>query len=127
MSKDSLGPIFTTVILMVIALLSIIMFQFWMTTYQQDSTNNIENQQDSEISNFEIETIIRNTLYLKSKSNTILIGEIQIDNNICQIKEDIIQGMNEINIEFCFQELDKGKKEVILTTQHGKIMKIIFI
>ena len=116
--RKGIGPIIATSLFLIISVIAIIGFQTWFNTYSSQTYSNVES---STTQTNDIQSIIGRTLYFKNGgNNNLTITNIKIDGYNCNFSGTLFSGLNEINIDNCYNDLTtSGVKKVVIYTPNA--------
>ena len=129
-TKKCISPVVAIALLLVVAVVAVVGFQNWFTSFSSEVYTDVEQRGDSATSGgiFGVETISGETLYVKNQdSSNISIKEIKINGVICpDTSVNVSKGIKEINVSDCIGD-KVGKIDVVIITEDQIIEKKIYI
>jgi formylglycine-generating enzyme required for sulfatase activity len=123
--KRGFSAVVATALLLVIAVVALVSFQGWLSTYSSSVYVDIE-QRDEHVSNLNIENIISgNTLYIKNpKESSVEILNVKADGRDCFVSGNYSETINTIFLGNCTRI---GENELTIVTNEGIISKSIYV
>lgn len=112
-NKQGITPVIAVSLLLVVAVVAVVGFQNWYQSYSSTILTDVEAQS---ISNSvpDIETIIGDILYIKTKAFNLTISRILIDGIECLTNISLNESMNGINISSCLNNLSTSTPQITL-------------
>ena len=127
-SKKAIGPVVATALLLVVAVVAVVGFQTWFTTYQSSMFTKVEQDSSSGSMNTMIDTVIGSNLYFKNGYTNLTITDIKVDGTSCSVTPtSYSNGFTEINIGNCIQNATSSTPEIVVLTDKGVFSKKIFL
>ena len=127
MKKKAISPVVATALLLVVAVMAVIGFQSWFTTFQSGINSDIEDNSNNVNSNkLSIDTLVGDSLYLNNqgKKNTS-ISSIKINGIDCEVNQNI-SGAESVDLSTCLKEFPNQKVKIIVQTDKGIVKKTLY-
>ena len=126
--RKGIGPVVASSLLLVVAVISLVAFQTWYSSYQSKILTSTENGENNEILSTEIEGLVGDTLYVTSGfDENVSITGIEIGGINCNVTSNLSSGINEINIGNCTQNLTKQVHNILVFTNKTVLDKGIYL
>jgi flagellin-like protein len=116
-NRKAISPVVATALLLVVAVLAVVGFSGWFTTFSSGMFVDIE-KQTTESGSVSVEGLVGENLYLNSKRNS-LISSIKINNIDCNFNGSIL-GFDSINVSSCIENLT-GTVSIVVVTENEVI------
>jgi len=131
-NKKGMTPVIAVSLLIVITVVGVFGFQTWFNSYSSKISSNVEKESSSaEIGGLlKIEGIVDDSLYLlNSDLKNISLISLKVGGNNCTILENnLVPGMNEINITSCLIGIYGGSiNDIVVITNKGLSSKKMII
>jgi len=128
-NKKTISPVVATALLLVVAVISVVGFGDFFTSFQSNIQSNIETNSNNIMSNkLEIETLVGSNLYLRNNDNkNITIKNIRINGINCEITSKNIINIDNIDLSKCLENFENEKINIIIETNKGIIKKYFFL
>lgn len=127
-SKKAISPVVATALLLVVAVVAVVGFQGWFSTFSSSLFTNTETQSTTLVGNTQIDTIIGNSLYFKNgNTNNLSVIAVKVNGVNCNYSGNLTVGITEINIANCTQNLTTSTPEVVVYTQSGIYSKKYYV
>lgn len=131
MLKNKLGmsPVIATALLLVVAVIALVGFQAWYTSYQTKILTNVESDKGVEyISNSGISNVIGDEIYfVNPKSTNLTLTKLEIGDTNCNVSQNLSPGLNRININNCDNNISPGLNTVTVFTDDRIFSENFFI
>ena len=109
--KKAISPVVATALLLVVAIISIVGFQDWFSSFSS--------------SNIGVETLVGEKLYVKAGEN-LSISKLIIDGNECLNAPGTYSNIGTINVSDCLVNVSSKSPEVLILTDEGIITEYVF-
>jgi len=115
----AISPVVATALLLVVAVVALINFQSFYSTYSSGLLSDTEKK--SNVGVIDLEYLASDKLYVKSPSDDNLsYSDIKIDGKSCNLNGTFSKkGLAELDLGFCTQGMEAGYKEVVFVTDTG--------
>jgi len=114
--KKGISSVVAASLLLVVAVFVVLSFQNWNKYYMSDVLTSIETSREIQ-SSIGIDKIIGDKLYIKSLSpDNISSFKIKISGKICNVTDNLSQGINEIDISDCLENLSNSVVDIVIVT-----------
>ncbi len=113
--KKAISPVVATALLLVIAVISVVGFQGWFTTFSSGVFVDVETQTSSS-NNVIVEGLVGEKLYVISKGNSS-INSIKINDVDCNFNGSV-SGLDSVNISSCLENVS-GSANIVVVTDDG--------
>lgn len=128
LNKKGIGPVVATALLLVVAVVSIVGFSSWFTTYSSFTFVDVE-QKGSQITKGSVSVDFLSdsgTLYVTNlETSNITLNSIEISGTDCVFNETLISGVNKLDLTSCLGNLS-GEVDVVLVSEDGVFEKYLF-
>ncbi len=117
LSKKTISPVVATALLLVVAVFAVVSFQTWFGDFSSKLFTNTETQ--SSINNFNtyIESVVGSDVYFKnSGAENVSVNAVKLNGVDCGISGEYGEGISEIDLSLCMQNVDIGEAEVVFYT-----------
>ena len=116
--KKAITAVVATALILVLAVVSVISFQTWFSSFSSKTFVNIEQNSKDTDSSSRIETLIGNKLYFKNNlKENLSINQIKVNGNVCNISiTNISLGIEGINLENCTDNLTTNVADITIVT-----------
>lgn len=127
--KKGLSLVIATILLMLVAILSVVAFQLWFGTFQSDVEANVETKTSDRDMGSGVEHIVGSFLYFRNTYSNISIQEVSIDGNVCSPVLDpfYTDSIVAINVSDCLLLVSKPVVEVVVYTDKSVYSKFLFL
>jgi len=127
LNDKGIGPVIGSALLLVVSVVSVIGFQSWLTSYNLDIIIKVDSQNEL-TAQTKIEKVIGEILYFNNQnSGNITIRKIKINNFNCGVPlQNYSQGIQEINISLCVQNLTNEIINVVVYSDNKIFEKEFF-
>lgn len=113
MNKKAISPVIAISLLVIVSVVAVIGYQNWLTSYESSNFIKIEEKSAETKNDVKIISFIDNILYVKNNGkNNFSLTTIKIGDRDCNINDELVYGMNKINLTLCRYE--KGTQEIKL-------------
>lgn len=127
-NKKAIGPVIATALLIVVAVVSVVAFQSWFTTFSSETTKDVDEKSDSGNFDTGIENIVGSDLYFRNGNDeNISIKSITIAETDCNISQNFNSGINSVDIGDCASNVSGQKTDVSIITDKGVYTKRFYI
>lgn len=127
LNKKAISPVIATALLLVVCVVAVVGFQNWYQIYSSEMFSDLE-VQSSNYNVVGIETVIGDTLYVKSGSeNNLTISKLEIDGVECQLNTHLSLGMNELDVSDCVGSITTSTPDIVLITENNIIEKKVYV
>lgn len=125
--KKAISPVVASALLLVVAVIAIIGFQNWYTTFQ--STTLIEADSGDLINSLgtQIETIQGSNLFIKSSYNNYSVNDLLINGEHCEVDDNLQKGLDKIYLADCLNSYSDKIVDILVVTDKGTLSKKIKI
>lgn len=123
--KKGIGPIVATALLLVVSVVAVISFQTWFATFSSQIFTDIDTK--STDNQFSIETLVGDTLYVKSLSDNFTINTIKIGGVDCNLNATLSTGMNNISVTDCLSSITTKTPNIVLISDSGIADKQVYL
>ena len=127
LSKKAISPVVATALLLVVAVVAVVGFQGWFGDFSSKLNAKTETQSSINTFNTDIESVVASDVYFKnSGTENITINAVKLNGVDCGISGDYPEGISEIDLSLCMQNVEIGEAEVVIYTD-SKIYSEKFI
>lgn len=128
-NKKGLGPVVGTALLLVVAVAAVVGFQSWFSEYSSTLFTDAEVQSNSALDNpVEVDRLIGNTLYLvNNNQENVSVNKVELDSINCPLTQDLIPGVNRINVSSCLENTTTITPDVVVVTNDGIYTETVFL
>ena len=124
-SKKAISPVVATALLLVVAVVAVVGFQGWFNTFQSGIFTDIEQQGDISSISTGVETIVGDTLYIRTARN-LTVTKIEVDGVDCDFN-GTVSNMQAIDISACIDSVSTTMPEVVVVTDRGLLTKTVVL
>jgi len=116
--KKAISPVVAVALLLVVAVIAVVGFQSWFSTYLSGDFVKIEGQtSDSSGSDIRMEKIIDNVLWvINDIADNYTIDKLEIDGNVCNNVSNLSLGLNPIDVSDCIVNITSSSPSVVMYT-----------
>jgi len=127
-NKKTISPVVALALLIVVAVVSVVSFQTWFSTYSSGIFTNTETQSSNSVQNTGIDSVIGNRFYFKNSGLTsITITAIKVDGVDCNKNFIVVPGdIADININNCLANVNISNPEVVAYSEDKLYSKYIY-
>lgn len=124
----AISPVVATALLLVVAVVAVVGFQAFFSSYSSGLFSKVETQSETSVGNTQIENLIGNSVYFKnSNTENITINSVKVNGVDCNYSGNASNGMNEINVSSCLQDIVTTTPEVVIYTNNGIYSEKFFV
>ncbi len=128
LKRKGISEIISLSLLLVVGIVAVISFQTWFNAFGSNMFADIETQSQDSVSSTKIENVLGNSLYFRnSKSENISILSVEMDGIDCNYTGLIEEGVQEIDITNCINNLTRKAPEIVVFTDKGIYSKYIYL
>jgi len=128
-NKKGLSAVVVVVLFLLVAIISVIGFGNWYSSFQTNLQSDMEIENDGVLTNFlVIDRIVGDKLYLVNKAevNKTIQG-IFVNGVDCRIYDENIFNIKSFNISSCLLEFSDEDVELVVQTNKGIFKKQVYI
>lgn len=122
--KNAISPVVATALLLVVAVVAVVGFQGWFSTFSSGVFVDVEHGSQSSNSNVAVADIIGTNLYINA-GNNLSVKSISVNNIDCNFNGSL-SGMDEVNISLCLENVS-GAANILVVTDDKVIESYQFI
>lgn len=109
----AVSPVVATALILVVAVISVIGFSGWFTTFSSSVFVDVESQGSSTSTPLKVEGVVGNVLYINSDDNTS-INSISINGIDCEVNQSV-KGISNVDISPCLEDVSGSANIVVVT------------
>lgn len=126
-NKKAISPVVATALLLVVVVIAVVGFNSWFQGYSSSMFSDVEIKSSSN-SELGIETLIGNTLYVKSGSDlNVTISKLSIGGVECTIDKNLSYGITELDVSSCLGSVSDSTPEIVIMTDDRIIEKSVYL
>lgn len=128
LNKRAVTAVVATALLIILAIVTVILFQTWFQNYNSQILVKTEKQSQN-VNSLQIEQMVGNQLYLNNRGNKNLsIQTIKLGSYDCQINKNLSPGITKISLNSCLLNSPNNKiKEITVIEQNQIQTKSFYI
>lgn len=125
--RKGIGALLSTSLLILMAIVTIVSFQTWFSSYSSTLYTDVEN---GDVSLSKIEAIVGNNVYFKNGKNgeNITINSVKVGTQVCNISQTNISAnsIGSIGLGSCLNNFSNTRSEVVLYSENSGIFSTFF-
>lgn len=121
-----ISPVVATALLIVVAVVAVVGFQSWFQTYSSSTFSDVE-MRINNVNNLNIETIVEDTLYIKSGKDNVSVNTIKIGGIDCNVRINLSKGMNNISVANCLNSVSISTPDIVVIANNEIVTKKVYL
>ena len=127
-SKNAISPVVSISLLLVVAVVSVVGFQNWFTTFSSSVFVDVELESTNSFSDLKIEKLVGNILYLGNMEiNNISVVDIEVDGINCNINLNSQERYIKVNLSDCLENITILNPDIVVVTDTNIYEKRVLI